>query len=1073
MRRLLLSSMLLLFAISGAIAQDRTVSGRVTSTEDGSPLPGVNVVLKGSTIGTATDSEGRYTLSVPASGGSLIFSFIGLQTQEIPIGDRSVVDISLALDATQLSEVVITGQGIAREKKALGYATSTVGQDQLAARPVNDISRVLQGKVPGVVITPTGGTSGAGASINIRGYSSLTGSTQPLWVVDGVPFNSETNNGSGFTTGGTATATSRFLDIDPNTIETINVLKGLAATVLYGDQGRNGVILVTTKSGGAKKKQAEISFQQTLSVTEIASWPTMQNNYGNGFQGLFGNFFSNWGPNFNQVDSVGHPYQFANDASLREAFPEFYYKRIPYEAAPDPIGFFRKGVVSNTSIGISGGTDKLGYNASVAYTTEEGYAPGNELQRLNISTGFNAAVTDKFSIRTSVLFANTEFETPPLNGATGGSTAFSGVPSLYANFLYTPRNWDILSFPFETPLEKKSVWYRASNDIPNPNWMAKYHREASITNRVFLSSTFAYDFTDNLALSYRVGLDTYTETQNREFNKGIGPSYANIDRGVLQTQSINNTIWNHDVILSFSKALSSDINMTARVGGNARNDYRIRDGIYSETQTVFGLMRHSNFEGSSSRSIAFDGRVFYREDETQRYGIYGDFSFDYKDYLFLNLSGRNDWISTLEAGNNSIFYPSVSASFLPTEAFSGIKSSTLNSLKLRAGYGTSAGFPPTYRTRDVVNQNLRAFMSPTGVLLGEHTISNQLGNRNLKPELQQEIEVGFEAKLLNNRIGIDFTLYDRSTKDLITSASIDPSTGFTSTFVNLGKISNKGVELGLTGTPLQLSNGFRWDAIVNYTLVRPEVVNLGGEIDEVPLSGFSDQGNFAIPGQPFNIMKGSVRARDPQGNPIVAADGLYVRSPILGIVGNPNPDYFVTFINNFSWKGFELSFQFDYRHGGDIFSSTANAVLGRGTAAAQDYNQDLTLILPGVKNVGTSDAPVYVKNDIMISASDYGFNTLYGAGATTEVGIFDGTTIRLREISLSYTLPRSILSKTPIKNASIQINGNNLWFNAVNVPKVVNFDTEVSSQGVDNGAGFDYLTGPSVKRYGAVLRLTF
>jgi len=342
--------MVLLFAASGAMAQDRTVSGRVTASEDGSPLPGVNVVLKGSTVGTATDSEGRYTLSIPASGGALIFSFIGLQTQEIAIGDRSVVDISLALDATQLSEVVVTGQGIAREKKALGYATSTVGEDQLAARPVNDISRVLQGKVPGVVITPTGGTSGAGASINIRGYSSLTGSTQPLWVVDGVPFNSDTNTGSGFTTGGQATATSRFLDIDPNTIESVNVLKGLAATVLYGDQGRNGVILVTTKSGGAKKKQAEVTFQQTLSVTEIASWPTLQNNYGNGFQGLFGNFFSNWGPNFNQVDSVGHPYQFANDAPFKGGVSNSVFAKISevrivnllVTAALNPVEIFKR-----------------------------------------------------------------------------------------------------------------------------------------------------------------------------------------------------------------------------------------------------------------------------------------------------------------------------------------------------------------------------------------------------------------------------------------------------------------------------------------------------------------------------------------------------------------------------------------------------------------------------------------------------------------------------------------------------------------------------------------------------------
>ncbi|MCU0397533.1 MAG: TonB-dependent receptor plug domain-containing protein [Cyclobacteriaceae bacterium] len=265
MRRHLLSTVVLVFAFSVVLAQERTVSGRVTSAEDGSPLPGVNVVLKGSTVGTATDADGRYSLSVPAAGGTLVFSFIGLATQEIAIGERTAVDASMALDATQLSEVVVTGQNITQSRKALGYAISTVNTDQIAARPVNDISRVLMGKVPGVVINPTGGVAGTGASINIRGFSSLTGSSQPLWVVDGVPFNSSTNqSASGSFGAGAATATSRFLDIDPNNIESISVLKGLAATVLYGDQGRNGVILVTTKAGSTKRKQSEVSFQQSV-----------------------------------------------------------------------------------------------------------------------------------------------------------------------------------------------------------------------------------------------------------------------------------------------------------------------------------------------------------------------------------------------------------------------------------------------------------------------------------------------------------------------------------------------------------------------------------------------------------------------------------------------------------------------------------------------------------------------------------------------------------------------------------------------------------------------------------------
>lgn len=1073
MRRLLLSSMLLLFAISGAIAQDRTVSGRVTSTEDGSPLPGVNVVLKGSTIGTATDSEGRYTLSVPASGGSLIFSFIGLQTQEIPIGDRSVVDISLALDATQLSEVVVTAQGIARDKKALGYAVSTVGEDMIAARPVNDISRVLQGKIPGVQINPTGGIAGTGASINIRGFSSLTGSTQPLWVVDGVPFNSSTNQNSGFSTGGAAVASSGFLDLDPNTIESINVLKGLAATVLYGDQGRNGVILVTTKSGATKKKQAQFDFQQSISISEIASAPKFQNDYGNGFQQLYGAFFSNWGPHFDEIDSIGHPYQFSGIPSLLNAYPQYFFARVPYSPAPNVLGFFRKGVVSNTSLNLAGGTDKLGYNVSVAYTNEEGYTPGNDLKRLNIATGFNASVTDKFSIKASMLYSNTDNQTPPLNGATGGGASFNGVPSLYANFLYTPRNVDILNWEYETPTNE-SIFYRGNNDIPNARWIAKYSRETDVRQRFFNSATFAYDFLDNLSLSYRVGLDTYTQNTSREVNKGIGPTYDIPNRGVYQTNTITNTIWNHDLILGFNKQVSSDINLTATVGANARNDVFKRDGIYSEGQSVFGIMRHNNFSTASSRDVAFGNAFIQRELEQQRYGVYANFTADYKDFVFLNLAGRNDWNSAHEKGHNSQFYPSASVAFDVTNAFSGIKSQQINFVKARVGYGTSAGFASPYTTRTVIAQNLRGFL-PTGQTTPtpEQTIGNTLGNPLLGPELQQEVEMGVEAKFLNNRLGFDVTFFNRSTKDLITVAPVDPASGYTQTWVNVGKLSNKGIEVQVTGTPLKLANGLQWDIMWNFTQVKPMVEDLGTAIDEIVLAGFTTRGNFAVAGRPTNIIKGSGALRAPDGSRIVAGNGLYLVAPGILELGDPNPDYVTTLINTLTFKGLSFSFQFDYRHGGAMYNSTASALIGRGVSTdAAAFNHDYTFILPGVRQAGTNTdgSPIYVPNDIQVTASDYGFNTQFFAD---EVGIFDGTIIRLREISLGYVLPKAWLAKTPLKSASVILNGNNLWFNAVNVPKGINYDTEVASQGVDNGLGFDYLTGPSVKRYGAVLRLTF
>lgn len=1065
------------------MAQDRVVSGKVTSSDDGVALPGVNVVVKGTTNGAVTDADGAYKVSVPSSGGTLVFSFIGMVAQEIEIGERTIIDIALASDATQLSEVVVTGQGIAKEKRALGYAVAGVNSDAISARPVNDIGRVLMGKIPGVTINPTGGTAGTGSSINIRGYTTITGNTQPLWVVDGVPFSGATNDASGFTTGGTATATSRFLDLDPNAIESVNVLKGLAATVLYGDQGRNGVILVTTKSGSKKKRAPEVSIQQTFAMNEIASLPDFQQNYGNGFQQLTNTtaFFSNWGANYREIDSVGHPYQFLTDLTRRDAFLSWTaFKRIPYKYSLDLNDFFRRGTTANTSVSISGGSDKMGVTATVGYTDEQGYAPGNDLKKINASVGFNSSVSEKLNISSSLMFSNTDFTSPPLNGATGAGSSFGGVPSLYANFLYSPPNFDINDeelFPYQTPTEKKMVWYRGTSDIPNARWIAANTRETDVTDRFFNSTSINYDLNEKIAFSYRVGLDYYTQRQSREYNIGLSasPQYQVINNGVLQTQTLSNTIWNHDFIGSLNQRLTADINMNARLGFNARYDKTERDGLYSEGQVVFGLMRHNNFSTSSSRSNAFGGRVFQFLSESQRYGAYTDIQLDYKNYLFVNLAGRNDWVSFLEKGNNSVFYPSASTSFVVTDAFSALKSNALSYLKLRASFGTSAGYPNPYNTRTVISSNARGFVDAGGTVYSEHTINNQLGNATLKRELIQEIELGFEAKFLKERISLDFTIYNRQTKDLITDAPIDPATGFSGSLLNLGKLNNKGIEIGLNATPVKLSNGLQWDAIWNFTAVRPKVETLGTGIDRIVLAGFTTLGNFAVPGQPMNLIMGSVVERDPEGNPIVAADGFHEVSPLIGVLGNPNPQYMTTLINTVSFKGVSLSFQFDYRKGGKMYASTPSGLLARGVLAPEDVlNRDLAYIAPGVKRIDTDGDGVndgFAPNDITLTATDYGFNLQFGN--RNDNAMFDATNIRLREISLGYSLPKSWLGKTPIKSASINLNANNLWYFAFGAPKYVKWDPEVASLGVNAGAGFDYLTGPSMRRYGAVLRLTF
>ncbi len=1055
-------------------AQQRVITGTVISEEDGLGLPGATVLVKGTTVGTTTDLDGNYSISVPAGSDVLIFSFVGLKTAEEAIGNRSVVNITLTTDASNLSEVVVTAIGIEREKKALGYAVTSVGNEQLENRPEADVARVLQGKVPGVNITSTNGMSGSGTNMVIRGYSSATGSNQPLFVVDGVPFNTSTNAQNGFTTGG-GTTSSRFLDIDPNNIESMSVLKGLSATVLYGDQGRNGVILITTKSGASKRKAAEVTINQSVFTNEAASLPTYGQIYGNGFQQDNGFFFSNFGGRMDLGTTVAHPYATSSVASIRNAFPQFWVDgivggtpvRYEYKAYDDPSKvFFQTGLISNTSVQIAGGSDKTGFNASFGYTDEEGYLPGNNLEKFNFGLGINSAISDKLSVNSSFTFNITDLTSPPVNASFGSGSA---IPSVFGHVLFTPRSIDLAGLPFEDPVTKASVYFRGGNDIVNPNWLVRNYVNTSDVQRFFNSTSLNYDLSDNFSITYRLGLDTYTELQELRYNKG-GPS-GNLatNSGYYRTINITNTIWNQDLILNWKKEFSDKFSMSALLGGNSRYDNYSQNGLASQGQLAFGLFRHSNFQTSSSNDAYSGGTMTYTQEE-RRYGVYANVTFDYSDYLFLNLSARNDWTSTVEAENRSILYPGASVSFIPTTAFDW-SSSTLNDLKLRLGYGTSAGYPSPYSTRNVLAQSARAF--DRGGITQTHSVSNLLGNPNLKPELHGELEFGIEAVMFNNKLRFDLSLYEKNTRDLITQSPIDPATGFTSTAINIGQIRTRGAEFQATVTPVSTPSGFEWNSTINWSTYRTEVIELGGGLEEVVVSGFTDLGNFAIPGQPFNVIKGIGFDRAPDGQPIILSNGVHKPSNELVILGDPNPAWTGSWINGFSYKGFNLNVMLEYRHRGVIYASTVTATLARGVTKDPVADRELTFIMPGVRQDGNNadGTPRYIPNDYQISASDYFFSGYQGA--TDEPNVFDGSMIRLRELSLSYQLPNSLMAKTPFKRASFAVSGTNLWFEALNFPPNMNFDVDVLGTGVGNGLGFDFVTGPSSRRVGGTLTLTF
>lgn len=1047
-------------------AQQRVITGTVISDEDGLGLPGASVLVKGTTVGTTTDLDGNFSINVPDGSNVLIFSFVGLKSQEEAIGNRSVINVTLTTDASQLSEVVVTAIGIEKDKKALGYAVSTVGDELIQNRPEADVSRVLQGKVAGVNITATNGLSGSGTNIIIRGYSSATGSNQPLFVVDGVPFSSGTNAAGGFTQGG-ATTSSRFLDIDPNNIENVSVLKGLSATVLYGDQGRNGVVLITTKSGASKRRQAEITINQSVFGNQAASLPTFGQTYGNGFQQTRGLFFSNFGGRMDEGVNIPHPIAVGNQ---RDAFPEFFqadgttpidYEYRAYEDVAS--AFFRTGIVSNTSIQIAGSSERTSYSASFGYTDDEGFTPGNNLNKYNFGLGIKSSVTDKLTVNSSFTFAVTDLVSPPVNAAFG-SGASGGVPSMFANTLYVPRSIDVANMPFQNPVTQGSVMHRSNNDQVNPFWMANFMSDASTVNRFFNSTSLNYDFNDNFSVTYRLGLDTYSENRQARYNRGAGGGVSTLlNTGYFRSLDVNNTIWNQDLIINWRKDLSEKISMSALIGGNSRYDVYEQDGIVSTGQLAFNLFRHSNFLQAASRD-PISGRILNFTQEERRMGVYANVTFDYDDYLFLNLSARNDWTSTVEPENRRILYPGASVSFLPTDAFNW-NSTTVNDLKLRLGYGTSAGFPSPYSTRNVLVQNARAFQNAGGTLFQTQALSNQLGNSNLRPELHEEIEFGIEAGMFNNKLRFDLSVYQKNTRDLITFAPIDPSTGFTNTALNIGRIRNRGIEFQATANPVTTASGFNWESIVNFTLYRTVTMELGEGLDEIVVAGFTNLGNFAIPGRPFNIIKGSGFARDEQtGQPIVLPNGDYQTASELVELGDPNPAWTGSWINTFRYKGFFANVMMEYRHRGAIFSNTVTATLARGVTKDPVVDREYTFILPGVKQDGTP-------NDIQVTASNYFFNQ-YHTGAD-ESNVFDGSAVRLRELSFGYDLPTSILARTPFKRASVALSGTNLWFLALNFPPNMNFDPDVLGLGVGNGLGFDFVTGPSSRRFGGTVTLTF
>ncbi|RED50035.1 SusC/RagA family TonB-linked outer membrane protein [Seonamhaeicola aphaedonensis] len=1035
-------TLILAFVVHISFAQEKTISGTV-SDNSGLPLPGATVLVKGTTTGTSTDFDGNYTISVN-QGSVLVFSFVGYTTQEMTVGASSTINVTMVEDATSLEEVVVTAQGIKREKKALGYAVTTIDADAIENKPETDVAKLLTGKVAGVQVNTAGGFLGQSPSVIIRSKNSITGNNQPLYIIDGIPITGD-----------------RTFDLDPNNIASTSVLKGLAASTLYGEDGRNGVILITTKTGSTtqRDKKFEIQFLQTTSLLEVANLPEYQNKYGQGADNAINTtFFGTWGAAF---DGQIVPHHLSIGA-FAESFPEFQGATVEYKAIPNNVSdFFNAELGTTTSVLVSKKTEEASFAFNASYADQQGFVESSSLKRLNLSFGGEVKLSNKFSLSAKADIINTDTNRPSL--------------ATFQLLTWIPRNLDIQNLPYQDPNTGASVYYRTT--ITNPIWNVKNSGFNLDTDRFIGSANLKYQFSDKVNLTYTYGLDLYNELNFNYTNKGGNENPL----GFIQSFDNYNKVQNHRVILGLNSIdLAGDFSMNGQLGFETKNTIRDVYGVQGLDQIVFGVLDLDNFREFTPITAwsTLDGFAI-TPSEQNRIGLFGAMDFAYKNYLYLNVQARNDWASTVEKPNQSVFYPSVALSFIPSSAFEGFGG---NYLKFRASYGSSASFPIAYLTRPTLTSQGNGWINPfDGSTVAFNSLDSFLPNPDLGPEKLREYELGTEGRFLNNRLTFDISLYSKRIEDQILYSDLPNSTGFVLTQINAGDVETKGIEIGLNLVPIQTED-FIWSINNNFTAYESTVYNLPVDLIEIG-TGAGINGNTlntAINGEPFGVFRGNYAVKDDDGNLLInPTTGKIIFSEDVGlpndIIGDPNEDFRFTTINSITYKNWSLSAQLEYVHGGDIYSNSAVNLLRRGVTRDTE-NREESYIIPGVLgDPATGEALTDgngdpIPNNIQIGANDLYFINLMDVD---ENAVFDATTVRLRDISLSYNMPEKLLEKTPFGTMSFTLSGNNLWYYTPNLPKYLNLDPEVLLTGQGNTFGVDFQNAPSYKQYSLSIKLTF
>ncbi len=1041
---------LMLMGLQIVNAQSKQVTGTVTSAEDGLGMPGVSVVIKGTTIGSSTDIDGKYTIEASADD-ILMFSFVGMVTQEVTVGEKTVINVVLETESIGVDEVVVTALGVTREKKSLGYAVQEVGGDEIAKSNNVNLVNSIGGKVAGVQVNSSSGVAGGSSFITIRGMASLTGNNQPLFVVDGVPIDNSMNasgnpdDGRNNLTNGVAYS-NRAIDLNPDDIESMSVLKGGAATALYGLRAANGVVLVTTKSGKKTDgRSVDVTFSSSVSIDKISQMPDMQYKYAQGLDGEYAGadgpwwkMFS-WGPEVSSLEYDGDTnYKWDPRGRLVPKGTGNGMAAMTF----DKEDFFETGVTYNNSVGVSGGSDFATFYLSASYNKSNGVVPENEYEKKTFTLSSTFQLSDKLTLGAKANYINS-----------GGTRIQQGsnLSGVMLGLMRSATTFDnAAGYEFDDGSQRN---YRGGGGYDNPYWTVNNSQLNDNVDRLIGNINLKYEFSPNLTLSYRLGIDTYTDKRKSHFAIG---SRANPAGQIQEDEHFQRDI-NSDLILSYNKKLSEKLNLTAVAGQNMFSSYYQQVYVQGDNLAIPKFYHVSN-------ASSFIVRESVSEKRTAAW--YGDVGLDWNNMIYFRVTGRNEWSTTLPDGENSFFYPSTSLGVVLSEIPALKEASWLSFAKFRSSYAVIANDAGAYGTRTTYDQAAYGDGSTNGVTFpfagnSGFAVGDGLGNNTLKPEKMKSFEVGLELSLFQNRLGLDVSYYNNQNEDLILWVPLSGTSGYTSRLMNAGEMENKGIELLLTGTPIK-TNNFSWDVIVNFTKNNNEVLKLAEGVDNVGLGGFTGSNMRAVQGKPYGSVYGSDWVRNDAGQIIVDENGMPSLSQIEVELGSALPDWTMGITNSFTYKNITLSALLDIKKGGIMWNGTKGVLQYFGTHGVTE-NRGEQKVFDAVYADGTKNTtPITLDQDWY---TDLG-NGWYGPSSQF---IEDAGWVRLKEVSLSYEFPKSILGDSFVKSLSLSFTGKNLWLDT----DYTGVDPETSLMGASNAQGLDYFNMPGTKSYIFGLRMSF